>query len=435
MTFALRAAAAICIASVTNRISGMPNSDIETVIVGGGAAGVAAARHLHRAGIKSLIVEARSRLGGRAWTIAGPSGSALDLGCGWLHSADRNPWVAIAEEQHRTIDKTPPPWQRRAVPLGFPESDQREFRKAQEDFNARVARRARQEPDVAAATLLEPGGRWNNLISALATYISGAELDLVSARDFDNFDDTGVNWRVVEGYGATIAACGEGLPAALGCPVQRIDHSARRLRVETPQGVITADQVIVTMPSTVLAESHRLFVPAVPEKIEAAQGLPLGLADKLFLSLENAEEFEKESRFFGATDRTATATYHLRPFGRPQIEVYFGGRLAAELEAVGEHAFFDFAVSELTQLLGTAFAQRVKPIRAHRWGSDPFARGSYSYARPGMADCRKTLAAPIDNRLFFAGEACSAADFSTAHGGWITGVSAAEQAIAARARR
>jgi len=433
MAFALGAADTICIASVTNRISGMPSSDIETVIVGGGAAGVAAARRLHRAGINSLIVEARSRLGGRAWTVAGPSGSALDLGCGWLHSADRNPWVAIAEEQRRTIDKTPPPWQRRTVPLGFPEKDQREFRKAQEDFNARVGQRAHQEPDIAAATLLEPRGRWNNLIGAIGTYISGAELELVSARDFDNFDDTGVNWRVVEGYGTTIATCGESLPAVLGCPVNRIDHSTRRLRIETPQGVITAKQTIVTLPSTVLAESHRLFVPALPGKIEAAQGLPLGLADKLFLSLENAEEFEKDSRFFGATDRTATATYHFRPFGRPQIEVYFGGHLAAELEAAGESAFFDFAVSELTQLLGTAFAQRVKPIHIHRWGSDPFARGSYSYARPGMADCRKRLAAPIDNRLFFAGEACSAADFSTAHGGWITGVAAAEQVIAARA--
>jgi monoamine oxidase len=433
MTFALLTADTICVASVTNRISGMPNSDTEIVIVGGGAAGVAAARRLHRAGINSLIVEARSRLGGRAWTIAGPSGSALDLGCGWLHSADRNPWVAIAEEQHRTIDKTPPPWQRRAVPLGFPENDQREFRKAQEDFNARVGRRAHQEPDVAAATLLEPGGRWNNLIGALGTYISGAELDRVSARDFDNFEDTGVNWRIVEGYGTTIAACGENLPAVLGCPVQRIDHSERRLRIETPQGVITADQAIVTLPTTVLAESDRLFAPVLPGKIEAAQGLPLGLADKLFLSLENAEEFEKDSRFFGATDRTATAAYHLRPFGRRQIEVYFGGSLAAELEAAGERAFFDFAVSELTQLLGNTFAQRVKPIHVHRWGSDPFARGSYSYARPGKADCRKTLAAPIDNRLFFAGEACSAADFSTAHGGWITGVAAAEQAIAARA--
>jgi len=412
----------------------MPTSDIETVVVGGGAAGVAAARHLHQSGIRCLLVEARSRLGGRAWTITDPMGFALYLGCGWMHSADRNPWVAIAEEQRRTIDKTPPPWRRRSLAYGFPEGGQREFLEAQEQFFSRVAGRAQHDPDVAAATMLDPRGRWNNLINAVATYISGTELDCISARDFDNYDDTGVNWRVVEGYGATIAACGAGLPVMLGCAVQRIDLTAKRLKIHTVQGVITADQAIVTLPSAVLAEAEELFSPTLPEKIEAARGLPLGLADKLFLALAEPEEFEKDSRFFGATDRTATATYHLRPFGRPQIEVYFGGRLAMELERAGENAIFDFAVSELTKILGSAFAHRVKPICVHRWGSDPFARGAYSYARPGKANCRATLAAPVEDRLFFAGEACSTTDFSTAHGGWITGMTAAKQSIAARAR-
>ena len=187
----------------------------------------------------------------------------------------------------------------------------------------------------------------------------------------------------------------------------------------------------MTLPTSVLADAEQLFAPALPDKIEAARGLPLGLADKLFLSLEGAEEFDKDSRLFGATDQSATATYHMRPFGRPLIEAYFGGRLAADLEAGGASAFFEFAVSELTRQLGNEFAGRVKPIHVHRWGADPFARGSYSYALPGKADCRATLAAPVDGRLFFAGEACSHGDFSTAHGGWITGVIAADQAISA----
>jgi monoamine oxidase len=243
-----------------------------------------------------------------------------------------------------------------------------------------------------------------------------------------------VNWRVVEGYGTTIAACGENLPAVLSCPVSRIEHHDKRLKIETPQGVIVADQAIVTLPTTVLAENDALFAPSLPEKTAAAQGLPLGLADKLFLSLADAEEFETDSRMFGSIERTATAAYHFRPFGRPQIEAYFGGQLASELEAGDERAFFDFALSELTGLLGNAFAGRVKQIQIHRWGADPFSRGSYSYARPGRASCRMKLAAPIDSRLFFAGEACSQHDFSTAHGGWITGVAAADQAISARAQ-
>ena len=412
----------------------MAERDFETLVIGGGAAGIAAARRLQHSGVKCAIVEARPRLGGRAWTIADASGYALDLGCGWLHSADRNPWVAVAEEQRRTIDKTPPPWARASLPYGFQEDEQKEFRKAQEEFFARISERAQREPDVPAAALFAAGCRWNNLIGAIGTYISGAELDRVSARDFDNFDETGVNWRIVEGYGATIAKYGESVPAILDCPVQRIDHHGKRLKIETSRGTLVADQAIVTLPTSILAEAEQLFAPALPEKIQAARGLPLGLADKLFLSLEDAEEFEKDCRLFGATDRTATATYHLRPFGRPQIEVYFGGDLPAHLEAGGISAFFDFAVSELTGKLGNNFARRIAPIHIHCWGADPFAGGSYSYALPDMANSRTTLAAPVDNRLFFAGEACSRGDFSTAHGGWITGVTAADQAIRALRR-
>ena len=70
----------------------------------------------------------------------------------------------------------------------------------------------------------------------------------------------------------------------------------------------------------------------------------------------------------------------------------------------------------------------------HPWGNDPYALGSYSYAMPGAAGERAVLTAAVDDRLFFAGEACSAHDFSTAHGGYLTGIAAADQAIAARKR-
>jgi monoamine oxidase len=229
-----------------------------------------------------------------------------------------------------------------------------------------------------------------------------------------------------------VSAYGANLPVMFDCPVRGIDHRGKRLRIATTKGDITADQVIVAVPSTLIAAEQLLFTPALPQKIQAAQGLPLGLDDKFFMALDGAQEFDPDVRLFGHTDRAATAAYHFRPLGRPYIEAYFGGKLAAELEASGDAAFFDFAVSELTGLLGNDFRRRVQPIRVHRWGRDPFARGSYSFARPGSADCRPTLAEPVEQRLFFAGEACSINDYSTAHGAWHTGVRAAEQVIAAR---
>jgi monoamine oxidase len=407
-------------------------SDTEVAIIGGGAAGIAAGRQLTDAGVGCLIVEARPRLGGRAWTAGVGTALALDLGCGWLHSADRNPWHAIAVAQGRVIDKTPPPWRRPSTPTGFPLAEQAAFFDALAHFYHRLESLSEHAPDVAAATFLAPHGRWNGLISAVGSYASGADLERVSTRDFQRYHDSGVNWRVVDGYGAVIAAHGQGIPVVFGSPARRIDHSGRRLRVDMAEGTVSADAAIITLPSALLAEETLSFIPPLPEKIAAASGLPLGLADKLFLSLSDAAEFDKESRLFGRTDRSGTGVYHFRPFGRPQIEAYFGGPLAAELEAAGEAAFADFAVTELVGLLGSDFARRVKPLDLHRWGSDPFARGSYSHALPGQAQCRGALAAAVDDRLFFAGEACSQHDYSTAHGAYLTGVAAAQQVIAAR---
>jgi monoamine oxidase len=290
--------------------------EVEVVVIGGGAAGIAAARQLQDSGVDYLLLEARPRLGGRAWTIeCGWPPSRLDLGC-------------------------------------------------------------------------------------------GAELDRVSVHDLARYDDSGKDWRVVEGYGSVIAAHGSHLKTVLSCTVRCIDHRSRNVGVETSAGAITTEAVIVTLPSTLLAQNERLFKPGLLQKTEAAAGLPLGLADKLFLSLDRAEEFEKDTRLFGRTDRVGTGTYHFRPFGRPHIECYFGGTLAADLEAGGEPAFLEFATSELVNLFGSNFARRLNPLASHQWGIDPFSRGSYSYALPGKAECRAALASPVDKRLFFAGEAC-----------------------------
>ena len=98
---------------------------------------------------------------------------------------------------------------------------------------------------------------------------------------------------------------------------------------------------------------------------------------------------------------------------------------------LAEAAFFAFAAEELAHLLGTSFRKRIAPLATSMWGADPWSRGAYSHALPGHAGDRARLAAPVEQRLFFAGEACSAHAYSTAHGAWQTGVAAAEAALAA----
>jgi monoamine oxidase len=123
-------------------------------------------------------------------------------------------------------------------------------------------------------------------------------------------------------------------------------------------------------------------------------------------------------------------SYQVRPLGRPVVRCFFGGRFAAQLECDGIAAMAAFAANELAGLFGSDIRRQLRPLAASAWRADPFARGSYSYARPGHADDRALLAAPVDDRLFFAGEATSPNFFSTAHGAYESGLRAAEEARA-----
>ena len=397
----------------------------DVLVIGGGAAGIAAARHLQAAGVAVTLVEARARLGGRAHSVIA-AGEAVDLGCGWLHSAPDNEWVVIAANAGLAINRASPPWQKPPLPASFAPKDLRDFQDAMTAFWSRMEEAGARGEDDAADTLLEPGNRWNGLLDAISTYINGCDLSELSILDFANYVDTEINWRVPAGFGTLIAAHAPDVPTVLDCPVHLIDHSGPRIRVETAKGTFSAKAIIITVPSDVLSSESIAFTPDLPDKIGAAHQLPLGANAKLFLALEGAEEFEPDTRLFADTSCVRTGNYALRPMGRAMIEGYFGGELARDMEAEGLAGFADFAIGEITKILGSDFGKRITPLACSSWTQDPFARGAYSHARIGYADARAYLAEPVENRIFFAGEACSTHDFSTAHGAYRTGIAAAK---------
>jgi monoamine oxidase len=206
-------------------------STVDVAIIGAGAAGLGAANALKDSGLSVIVLEARNRVGGRAHTIEAAPGITFDLGCGWLHSADQNTFVGIAEQLNFEIDRTLPPWRERAYGKAFPQSERDAFMRAIDEFYARADDAARQakatDRDSAADLCLEPGNRWNPMIDAISTYINGCELDQVSILDMDAYEDTNINWRVRRGYGALIAAYGAACPLALNCEVTLIGHRHR----------------------------------------------------------------------------------------------------------------------------------------------------------------------------------------------------------------
>ncbi len=290
-------------------------SEVDVAIVGAGAAGLAAAHDLVAAGFDVLLVEARDRIGGRAWTLRQGLPAPLDLGCGWLHSADQNPWVDVAQKLGFAIDKSTPPWARQMRDIGFAPGEYEDFSRASERLWDQLEEAKDDEPDRPASDFLEPSSRWTPLLESISSYYNGAALDLVSTRDLGRYTDTGINWRVVEGYGALIAAFGADLPIALSTPVTAIDYSGPRVRIDTRRGTISARAAIVTIPTDVLARGAITFNPALDDKLSAAANLPLGLADKLFFRLDRAEDFPNRGASLRRDGQTDGELRH--PAARP----------------------------------------------------------------------------------------------------------------------
>jgi len=396
----------------------------DVAIVGGGAAGIAAARRLVERGRSVLLIEALPRLGGRAHTID-LQGACVDLGCGWLHSAEHNPLVALAEAQGRCLDRSEGAWRRQLHNIDFPVRAQHEAWAAYE----RLGKRLRHDPPASdrASDAVEPGDPWRPFLDGLSSFLNGVELDQLSIRDFLAYDDaaTDTNWRLPSGYGAFIVDQGAGVPTALETRVTAI-REGQGVTLETDRGTIRARAAIVAVSSNILARGDIRFVPALDDHLHAAARLPLGLDNKVFLAMSEPDALPPESHLLGQLDRAGTGSYYLRPFGRPLVEVFLGGTLARDLEAAGDAATFDFVSAELRELLGSAFVGSLTPLMATRWGHEPTILGSYSHAEPGHADARAVLARPPSSRICFAGEACSAHDYSTVHGAWESGLAAAD---------
>lgn len=409
-------------------------SDWDVVIIGGGAAGIGAARRLAASGHSTLLLEASQRIGGRALTV-NVAGHALDLGCGWLHSADRNPWINIAEASGFTIDRSSPAWGQQYGDLGFSQDDQEGADAAFAAWHERLV--ADPPSSDCAGDALEPGGSWEAYLEAMSGYISGASLERLSIADYLAYDmaSTGRNWRVPAGYGTLVAAS---LPPTvalrLATPVEAVALETSHLSIATRAGTITAKTAIITVSTAVLAAGTIRLPAALDDWCHAAANLPLGRDEKLFLEVAGNSPFEPETHVLGDPHNARTGTYYIRPFGRPVVEGFFGGDGALVLAESGPIAGFAYAIDQLAALFGADIRRVLRPLAVSSWSRMEHVGGAYSYALPRHAAARDALARPFDQRLFFAGEATHRHDFTTAHGAYQSGTRAADEVLAALKR-
>ncbi len=414
----------------------MRTSDIDVVVVGAGAAGLAASRALIEAGHTAMMFEARDRIGGRAWTDSDTFGVPIDRGCSFLHSGDINPLTDIAKRLGFTVIARNPDWGGSSArhilsPLEITACDH-----AFDWFFDQLKEHRNCKPDVPISSIFPKHWRWEAVVRAVVTFWCGVDADQISLCDVANFRDTEQNWSVKEGYGTVIAKLGEDIPVRLNAPVNGIDWSGNDVRVSVNDTVLRAKAVVITVPTTLLADETIKFTPALPvDKQEACQYLPLGINNKVFIAVDgNPFGAEPGTHILSSVSSTRISSIHLLHKGHPLVDAYLGGDYARELEQAGNEIATQIVTDELVQVFGGDVRQRLGKSVTTGWLADPWSRGAYSYAVPGHAARRTDLAAPIADRLFFAGEATSVEFYATANGAYLSGQRAASEVTAVLSR-
>jgi len=404
----------------------------DLVVVGAGAAGLAAARTALACGLTVAVLEAKDRIGGRAHTDPTTFGVPWDRGAHWLHDASRNPFTAFADAEGLAYDRITLP--RRLWSAGWASAD---LQAELDDYYARAFRAIEEAGaaglDVAAAEVIPPHPRFRAMFDSWSAALNGVDPERVSTLDYARYEMSGGNWRVVDGFGALVARFGQGLPVELSTRALRIRWGGDGVRIETGRGTLRGRAAIVTASTNVLAGGRIAFDPPLPlRQREALAAVPVGEANKVALAFEGELPGPGGAYFLHLEQHTHEAMrFEIGAFGRNLVIGYLGGRFAAELEAVGPDAMVAFATEKLVEVLGAGLRRQIRAVATTGWVGDPDIQGGYSCALPGKAHLRPVLAEPLGERVFFAGEACSLDAFGTVHGARASGEAAA-RAVALR---
>lgn len=409
--------------------------DVDVVIIGAGCAGLAAAKAVRAAGLSFQVVEAMGRIGGRAWTTRSDFGLPFDIGCAWLHAADRNPFFPEAVDAGWTLHHHDMGLDR--LYFGSRQATAAEMARVKAgDAALAAAMAAHRGPDDRLAALIADCHclRANSTFAGPMDY--GADDDEISIADFQAAADLDPNYFTKEGFGALIHRWGADVPVSLNCPVRRLRWDGPGVVAETARGALRGRAAIVTASTGALQFEEIGFFPALPvEHQEAIFDLPMGLLTKIPLAVRGDRLGLQPFDDLLIERRARHDLYFLCfPFDLDLLVGFVGGDFAWEIEAAGAAAAVDFACDRLVDIFGSDLRGRIGHGIMTNWGAERHVRGAYAAARPGRAGARAVLRRPVGGRIWFAGEAVAEAGLvQTAAGARLSGAAVGAAVAAALA--
>lgn len=426
------------------------------IVIGGGFAGIAAARALHDASFQVVLLESRDRIGGRIYTDYSFK-FPVDLGASWLHGVcPENPLAPLIGRLglplYRTsgdnsvlydhdlesyalydIDGTQVP-QELVTKVGEVfESILTETDKIRQEYSTDMSMLAalsivtERRPDLRQEGLAHKVLQW--YLCRMEGWFA-ADADTISLKSWDEEELLpGGHGLMVGGYRPVINTLAKGLDIRLGHRVTKVTRRYTGVKVSVEDGrTFVADAAVVAVPLGVLKAKHIEFEPKLPKwKEEAIADLGIGIENKIALHFN--EVFWPNVEFLGVV---APSSYECSYFlnlhkatGHPVLVYMPAGRLAIDIEKMSDETAANFAFLQLKKILPNAS----EPIQhlVTRWGSDINSLGSYSYGTVGKRHTLyEWLRVPVDN-LFFAGEATSTSYPGSVHGAYSTGLMAGEE--------
>jgi monoamine oxidase len=427
----LAASAALATRPALGAVAPASLPSIDVVIVGAGAAGIAAARKIAAAGRKFTLIEAAGHVGGRCITDMDTFGVPYDRGAHWIHSPDLNPVAKLAPRRRVEVYPAPESQKVRVSRRYARESELEDFLTLRVRANRAIAEAARKADIACAQALPNDLGDWRPAVEfVLGPFGCAKELTQISAVDFAKSAERNADAFCRQGFGTLIAALAEGIPVELSTPATAID-TRRNVAVETPKGTITARAAIVTVSTNVLAAEAIKFTPELAgRQHDAFAKLSLGSYDHIALELaDNPLGLESDDLVFEkpANSRTAAILANVSSTSLCLIEV--AGNFGRDLAAHGQAAMVDFAADWLAGLYGAEVKKAIKRSHATRWNNEPLALGAFSAAAPGGQSARRILMEPVQGAVWFAGEAAHETLWGTVGGAWESGERAADAVL------